>query len=80
MFEYAFSGLFVLASNFPDLKKIVKDYNLGIVCSVDSESIKKAIIELEHLKTERSTKDLHELSWSSQSDKLINLYKGIFNH
>jgi len=80
LFEYAFSGLYVLASNFPDMEKIVKDYNLGIVCSVDSESIKKAIIELEHLKIDRSTKDLHELSWSSQSDKLINLYKGLLNH
>ena len=78
LFESAFSGLFILASDFPDIKKIIEDYELGMVCSVDINSIKKAIIELEHSMIFSSTKDLYEISWNYQSVKLINLYKGLY--
>ncbi len=77
LFEYAFSGLFVLTSDFPDMKKVVEDFELGMVCSVDYESFKKAVHDIENLRLEKSTKNLYELSWNRQSDKLINLYKDI---
>jgi glycosyltransferase involved in cell wall biosynthesis len=80
LFESAFSGLYILASDFPDIKKVIEDFELGMVCSFDYESLKKAVKELDHLSPERSTKDLYELSWDRQSDKLINLYKDIIVH
>jgi glycosyltransferase involved in cell wall biosynthesis len=81
LFEYAFADLFIVASDFPDMKKVIEDYELGMVSSLDINSIKKTIIELEHSNIARvSTKDLHELSWDFQSYKLINLYKVILDH
>jgi glycosyltransferase involved in cell wall biosynthesis len=77
LFEYAFSGLFVLTSDFPDMKKVIIDFELGMVCSFDYESFKKAVNDIENIRLEKSTKDLYELSWNRQSDKLINLYKDI---
>jgi glycosyltransferase involved in cell wall biosynthesis len=77
LFEYAFSGLFVLTSDFPDMKKIIEDYELGMVCIIDYVSLKKAINDIENIRLEKSTKNLYELSWNRQSDKLINLYKDI---
>jgi glycosyltransferase involved in cell wall biosynthesis len=77
LFEYAFSGLFILASDFPDMKKVIEEYDLGIVCSVNKESIKEAIIKLENSRIIKSNKDLNELSWNSQSKKLINLYNDL---
>jgi glycosyltransferase involved in cell wall biosynthesis len=80
LFEYAFADLFIVASDFPDMKKVIEDYELGMVCSLDINSIKKTIIELEHTKIARvSTKDLHEISWDRQSDKIKSLYKRFIN-
>ena len=38
LFEYAFAGLPVIASDFPDIKFLVEKYDLGFCC--DSGSIK----------------------------------------
>jgi glycosyltransferase involved in cell wall biosynthesis len=72
LFEYAFSGIPVLASKFPDISKVVDGFNLGILTDFDEISIRKGINEL--VDTERShkffAKDLYPLSWIYQSEKL----------
>lgn len=75
LFEYAFSGLFILTSDFPDMKKIVEDYDLGICSSLNIVEIKQKILEIEDIDIEHSKKDLYTLSWQFQSEKLIESYK-----
>jgi glycosyltransferase involved in cell wall biosynthesis len=79
LFEYAFAGLDVLASNFPDISKIVSDYSLGVCVDLNEESIENGIAEFESRDIKRSdTKPyLHDLSWESQELKLLELYKEI---
>jgi glycosyltransferase involved in cell wall biosynthesis len=77
LFEYAFSGLFILASDFPDMKKVIQDFDLGVCCSLDIESIKQEIIYIEGQDLKPSTKDLSTLSWQYQSEKLLNSYNKI---
>ena len=36
LFEYAFSGLSILASDFPDMRKVIQEYSLG-TCSDNNE-------------------------------------------
>jgi glycosyltransferase involved in cell wall biosynthesis len=79
LFEYAFAEIPILASNFPDITAIVEKYNLGKCSDVSFQSIHKAINEFEDMKElpKINGKDLYELSWSYQEEKLINFYKDL---
>lgn len=82
LFEYCFSGIPVLASNFPDISAVVLQYNLGLCVDLDAESIVEGIKKFERNEVDASfrVKDLSELSWETQAQKLKNLYeKVIFN-
>ena len=82
LFEYAFSNLFILGSNFPDIKKFLNDYSLGIVCKPSLRNIKNKIIELEKNFKDiklKNKKSLNNLSWSFQSSKLTSAYLKILN-
>ena len=76
LFEYAFSGIQVLASNFPDILSTVKKYNLGECCDVSYVSVLKCVKKLEsNKKNKRSkSKNLNVLSWQLQEFKLKTLY------
>ena len=77
LFEYAFSGLFILTSDFPDMKKVIQDFDLGVCSPLDKESIEQKIIYIEGQDLKPSTKDLYTLSWQYQSEKLLNSYNKI---
>jgi glycosyltransferase involved in cell wall biosynthesis len=80
LFEYAFSGLPVIASNFPDMMKVIEDYELGICCSVSIEEVSKIIEKLENENVVRVSNDLYPLSWQFQAEKLVLAYKEIFKN
>jgi glycosyltransferase involved in cell wall biosynthesis len=77
LFEYCFAEIPVLASDFPDISKVVKDYNLGQCTKLDSKSIYNAINVFENMDKLPiiNTKDLYILSWDAQEEKLIRLYE-----
>lgn len=80
LFEYAFSEIPVLASNFPDIRTVIERYNLGAYTELDVESIAAAvnrIDDLEELPTIKIAR-LYELSWQVQAEKLNSLYANIF--
>lgn len=74
LFEYAFAGLPILTSDFPDITKMVHRYNLGKVCSVSSKSILSTIKEIEMKPLDRPSSDLTELGWHKQAERLIHSY------
>jgi len=76
LFEYVFAGVPVLASNFPEIAKLVNKYNLGICTGLDHASIIKSIqnIEKNKSKYDFKTDDLFELSWDSQAKRLLEYY------
>jgi glycosyltransferase involved in cell wall biosynthesis len=76
LFEYIFAGIPVIASNFPDIKKIVTDYKVGICVDMNMISIVNAIsaIDNNHCSIEKiNPHSLEELGWHHQSKKLISL-------
>jgi len=80
LFEYAFAGLPILTSDFPDIIKTVHRYNLGKVCSGSLNSIHCTIKEIEMKPLKRLSADLTELGWQKQAERLINAYRIILNH
>ncbi len=84
LFEYMMAGLPVVASNLPEISKIVNQFELGlIVPSSDTEALVKAIQKL--VDQPDLQKRFHEnalssritLNWEDQEEKLIGLYKTI---
>lgn len=76
LFEYAFAGIPILASSFPDIRKIVDKYSLGKYSELDSLSIYNSIKEFESIKElpKIDIEKLYDLSWAAQEGKLISLY------
>lgn len=79
LFEYAFSEIPVLASNFPDIVDTVKKYNLGFCTELDPNKIVNKIQEIENKKELKkiNSHELYELSWARKEEKLIKLYSSL---
>ena len=78
LFEYAFAGLPVIASDFPDIKFLVEKYDLGFCC--DSGSIKDVKKNIERYESiikisKNDVSKLHDLSWQKQELNLISVYR-----
>ena len=57
LFEYAFSGLFVLASDFPEMRRVVREYCLGETCDLKEEALANTINKIELAELASTTKD-----------------------
>ena len=76
-FEYVFAGLPVLAADFPDLRKAVTEYKVGITCDVTVDAVTKAIAQLETADVKPEPRDLTPLGWAAQKKKLLDLYHAV---
>lgn len=75
LFEYAFSGLPVLASDFPDLKNYVDKYDLGVCSEAKAEVISEQIKAIVGQPLKAINQDLQGLSWQEQASKLVCAYE-----
>ena len=80
LFEYSFAGLRILGSDFPELKNVITEYELGYYVEPTVNSISELINKLDY-STEKTFKkrDLTNLSWDCQANKLSSLYTKILN-
>lgn len=75
LFEYIFSGLPIIASNFPEISKTLNIYNLGVVSDLNADSIKSAIRHIISKDTEEFYgTDTVSLSWKHQAEKLKTVF------
>ncbi len=78
LFEYAFSELYILASDFPDIKNVVEEYNLGKCSSLNADNLFEIVKDIEYLDLgNRVKKDLYPLSWNFQESELLKMYNDI---
>lgn len=75
LFEYCFAGLPVLASDFPEIKKLVETYSLGICCKPTQDSLKSLLCDTIGERPKSVTSDISILSWEVQAQRLISVYK-----
>lgn len=78
-FEFAFANLHILASNFPDIKKLINTYSLGSCIRPSYNSLIKKIkfFENNRNKIKIKKKKLLDLEWNSQSKILVDGYRKI---
>lgn len=76
LFEYAFANLPVLASDFPDLSRVVNEFGLGICIEPSLEGLESFLVSAGQASsgTPPRSKSLEELSWQSQRLKLQHAY------
>jgi len=78
-FEYAFSGLYILATDFPDMKLILDRYDLGECCKYDEKEFQKAVKSIESRKIIKEQRNLNLLSWEHQAEQLNKKYYKLIN-
>ena len=80
LFEYAFSNLYVLSSDLPDIRNTIESYDLGTYCKnnvTDLINSINSINESQSLDKTKNSNNLYQLSWSYQEEKLLKLYKNL---
>lgn len=81
LFEYAFSELYILASDFPDIRKIVDEYDLGKCSSLNAENLFEIVKDVQYSDLDnRVKKDLYPLSWNFQESELLKMYNNILKN
>ncbi len=75
LFEYCFAGVPVLASDFPDIRSVIKDYGIGECCDLKIDSIRDSIKKIENSNIKHKFRDISPLSWQAQQSKLVNMYE-----
>ncbi|MDC0654189.1 glycosyltransferase [Candidatus Marinimicrobia bacterium] len=80
LFEYCFAKVPILGSDFPEISRVVKKYDFGIVCSNNIEYIAKSVNQMSLTKKDFSFKEINELSWQEQEKKLIKNYNFLLSN
>jgi len=86
LFEYVQAGLPVVASDLPEIRRVVREYDLGVLVPPgDSAELAAALRELVADKNKRqyyaaqSRKASVALSWESQEHELVALYESVLS-
>ena len=78
VFEYIFSGLPLIVTNFPDMGKLIDDYQCGWKVSVDEKSVVDLIehISKEDIKEKRNNaiNCRDNFGWDKEEEKLLKIY------
>jgi glycosyltransferase involved in cell wall biosynthesis len=76
LFEYAFANLPVLASDFPDLSRVVNEFGLGVCIEPSLEGLESFLVRAGQASSgdPQQSKSLEKLSWPSQRLKLQHAY------
>lgn len=79
LLEYAFSGVSVIGSNFPEILDVIERYNIGLTCEPNLIGFQGVMNSLVNSRPIFKFKNLQDLDWMHQSDKLniayLNLLK-----
>ena len=80
LFEYIFAGLPVVASDLPEIKKIVIENNIGVVITPSVDNLIKVLDKnslLANVPKLGDKNSFSHLTWESQALKLRNIYRGV---
>lgn len=79
LFEYAFARIPVLASNFPEISRLVEQYSLGVCCDPNPGSVRVVLSQLTKCRPPRVASEIVSLGWEAQAARLTAAYRDQFN-
>ena len=79
LFEYMFAGLYILASDFPEINLLSREFDSIRLCKSDKEIIKSEIKNLISQKIKKYNNEYQSLSWKYQTEKLYSAYKNFID-
>jgi len=81
LFEYISSGLYVIASDFPEISKLLSSTGFGDVILPTSQALTEYLAQLDPDKNPipRVGYDLLDFSWQSQEPTLLSLYRSLIH-
>ncbi len=74
LFECIVAGLPVLGSNLPEISRIIRDYDAGMVTDLTVKEIAEAATSMSTSPRRISSSGVKELTWERQVEKLHSLY------
>ena len=74
LFEYCFARLPILASNFPEISRLVNEFSLGVCCDPSPNSVRLALANIVATRPIYTAKDVTDLSWETQAHRLRDVY------
>lgn len=84
LFEYAVAGLPVVASDFPEIRRVVESSNIGVLVDPEDldeiEKVIRCLFEDENqyrAYRDNCLKHRHALSWEEQEERLLELYRKV---
>lgn len=79
LFEYAFAGIPVLASDLPEIRRVVEQFRLGLCCDRSTASVRAALSTFEKQRmSSPPIESLAELGWQTQAQRLLAAYRELF--
>ena len=83
MFEYIMAEVPVIVSNLPEMKKLLDQYQVGVIANDNSErALKEAILKASNLDKESLSKNIKCVkeiyNWEEQEKVLLELYRGLY--
>lgn len=79
LFEYVFAQLPVLASDLPEIRKVIEKYGLGRCCDGTPAAIRDAIAAMGEQRPTVAMGKLAELSWETQAGRLRSAYHALLH-
>jgi glycosyltransferase involved in cell wall biosynthesis len=87
LFEYVQAGLPVVASDLPEIRRVVREHDLGLLVPAgDSEALAAALnclvadADKRRFHAQQSLKAAAALSWEQQEGELLALYERVLGH
>jgi len=81
IFEYLFSGLPAIVSNFPEMSKVIKDEQCGWAIPVEKQALLSLVNNLSREevagKKEQARRCSAKFSWDNEEKKLLRIYRGL---
>ena len=83
LFEYIFSGLPVIVSDFPEMGKLIEEFQCGWKVAVDEGAVMSLISSLTPEQITEKGNNISKVqmtySWEIEKEKLFNLYRNIIS-
>ena len=79
LFEYIAAGVPVVATGWPEIRRVVREYDVGVLvepgCDLEAvaNAIRRAVSDRKRLSA-NCVKAARELTWERESDRLLEVY------